>query len=204
MADLNNLNGKEKELALKILNDLKKGDTNSYLELYYKDYREIPVDIETFITDDRYLGKAWKESSGKLKMFPFWMETLKKLFPTPFTTAFDTVLESGARGLGKSEIACGAICTYMMYRVLCLKDPISYFHLKPTDKIYFAFMNITKQLVEGIAKDKFQKTVQMSPWFMARGKMSSLGGDPYWIPPEPLAMILGSRDSHVRGLPIFF
>ena len=204
MADFKNLSEQERELALKILKDLKSGDTNSYMDLYYKDYNEIPVDIETFITDDRYLGRAWKSSDGKLSLYPFWLEQLKKLFPNPFTINFNTVLESGARGLGKSEIACSAICAYIMYKVLCLKDPIAYYHLKSTDKIYFAFMNITKQLVKKIAKDKFQKTIQLSPWFMARGTMTSFEGSPYWVPPDPVSIILGSKDSDVRGLPIFF
>ena len=46
---------------------------------------------------------------------------------------------------------------------MCLKDPIQYYSLKATDKIGFAFMNITKDLSEEIAVDKFQKTIQMSP-----------------------------------------
>jgi len=38
------------------------------------DYKELPVDIETFITDNRYLGKAWHTADGKCKLYPFWLE----------------------------------------------------------------------------------------------------------------------------------
>jgi hypothetical protein len=50
-----------------------------------------------------------------------------------------------------------------MYRVLCLKNPLEYYKLKPTEKIVFAFMNIKLELAKAIAVDKFQKTIQMSP-----------------------------------------
>ena len=46
----------------------------------------------------------------------------------------------GARGLGKSDIAV-VIAQYHMYRVMCLKDPLAYFNLRPTEKICFAFSN---------------------------------------------------------------
>ena len=65
-------------------------------------------------------------------------------------------------------------------------------------------MNITKTLAEDIALSKFQNTVQMSPWFMERGTMTQRGNMPYWIPPDPVDIIIGSQPSHVIGLPIYF
>jgi hypothetical protein len=46
---------------------------------------------------------------------------------------------------------------------MCLKNPLEYFRLKPTEKICFAFMNIKLALAEEIAVSKFQKTIQASP-----------------------------------------
>lgn len=103
-----------------------------------------------------------------------------------------------------SEIACGAVCAYLMYRVMCLKDPLEFFHLKPTEKIAFAFMNIKLDLSEAIANDKFQKTIQMSPWFMSKGTMTQRHNKPYWIPPEPIEIIIGSQADDIIGRPIFF
>jgi hypothetical protein len=91
------------------------------------------------------------------------MGVLKEIFPNNLDTDYDTLLESGARGIGKSEVACGAVCPYLMYRVMCLKNPLEYYHLKLSEKIAFAFMNIKLELSEAIAVDKFQKTIQMSP-----------------------------------------
>ena len=91
-----------------------------------------------------------------------------------------------------------------MYRVMCMKNPNAFFHLKQTEKICFAFMNIKLALAEEIAISKFQKTVQMSPWFMSKGSMTSYHGNPYWIPPEPIKIIIGSQSDDVIGQPIFY
>lgn len=203
--ELKGLSEEEQKVALQILNEIsKQGDSRLFRDLKYADYDEIPVDIETFITDDRYLGKAWKDASGKLKLYPFWMDRLKELFPTNVDTAYNTFLESGARGIGKSEIACGCVCTYLMYRVMCMKNPLEFFHLKQTEKICFAFMNIKLALAEEIAASKFQNTIQMSPWFMSRGSMTSKNNKPWWTPPYPIQLIIGSQSDDVIGLPIYF
>lgn len=203
LSALDELTPEEREYALKILGDLQsKGSSDEYTSLLYSDYEEIPVDIETFITNDMYLGKAWKDpSSGKLKIYPYWVKRLKELFPDNITTSKNNAIFSGARGLGKSEIAI-LCCLYIMYRVMCLKDPLAHFHLKPTEKICFAFMNITKTLAEDIGISKFQNTVQLSPWFMSKGQMTQKNNMPYWMPPDPINIIIGSQPSHVIGLPI--
>ena len=138
---LNNLNDNEKEIALKILNEMySEGSSGLYNNLKYSDYKEIPVDIITFISDDKYLGNAWKDNEGNLKLYNFWVEQLQKIFPDNLSTDYNTLLESGARGIGKSEIAAGVIFPYLIHRILCLKNPLEHFRLKPTEKIYFAFI----------------------------------------------------------------
>lgn len=103
-----------------------------------------------------------------------------------------------------SEVACGCVGAYLLYRVMCLKNPLEYFNLKQTEKICFAFMNIKLDLAEEIAISKFQKTIQMSPWFMSKGRMTSYHSKPYWIPPEPIQIIIGSQSDDVIGLPIYY
>ncbi len=202
---LKNLNSSQRELALSIFQEyVDKGQSTTFNKLLEEDWNEIPVDIETFLMNDEYLGKAWKDASGNSKLYSFWLEKAKSIFPNNIDTIYDTVLESGARGIGKSEVACGVIGAYLMYRVMCLKNPLQYYHLKLTEKIVFSFMNITKDSAKKIAVDKFQKTVQMSPWFMSRGKMTSFEGSPYWVPPEPIELVIGSQSSDVVGKPIFF
>ena len=201
---LDGLNEKEKEYALNILKELsEKGKSEKYENLLYADYSEIPVDIITFIEDNKYLGNAWHDSEGKSKLYPFWKDRLQELFPTNVDTSVNNSIFSGARGIGKSEIAV-AIGLYIMYRVMCLKNPVDYFRLKPTEKLCFAFMNIKQKLAEEIGISKFQNTVKMSPWFMAHGSMTRRNNAPYWIPPEYIEIIIGSQASDVIGLPILF
>ena len=156
------------------------------------------------MNEDKYLGKAWKDARGNSKVYPFWLEQLKKLFPNNIDTNYSILLETGARGIGKSEVAVGIVCIYLMYRIMCLKDARDFYNIKATEKICFAFMNITKDLAEGIALDKFQKNIQQSEWFMNQGSMTTYNNEPYWVPPEPIEIIIGSQPSHVVGLPIFF
>lgn len=202
---LSGLSEKEREIALKILKEMSNDGKSKTLDnIKYADYDEIPVDIETFLTDDRYLGIPWKDASGKSKVYPFWMKTLKELFPTNLDTSVNTFILSGARGLGKSEIAVGAVCTYLMYRVMCMKNPLDYYHIKKTEKIVFAFMNIKLALSEEIAVSKFQKTVQMSPWFMSKGKMTRRNNEDFWVPPEPISLVIGSQSDDIIGQPVFY
>ena len=206
LSALDALSPEEKEVALSILSEMANNSGASELldDLKYAEYSEVPVDIETFLTNDNYLGLAWKDAAGKSKLYPFWLDRLKELFPTNVDTAYNTLLESGARGIGKSEVACGCVGAYLMYRVMCMKNPLEFFRLKQTEKICFAFMNIKLALAEEIAISKFQKTIQMSPWFMAKGKMTSFKGRPYWVPPDPIQIIIGSQSDDVIGLPVYF
>ena len=202
--ELNGLSEQERRAVFDILNELgNNGNSHLLDQLRYADYKEIPVDIETFISNDLYLGQAWKDSAGNLKIYPYWLDRLKELFPDNLTTSKNTFIASGARGLGKSEISAGIIIPYLIHRIMCMKNPLEFYSLKPTEKITFAFMNIKLELAEEIAIDKFQKTIQLSPWFMSKGTMTRRNNKNYWLPPEPINVIIGSDSSSVIGQPIY-
>lgn len=200
---LKGLSEEEKKYALQILEEMSStGSSSLYSELLYADYKEIPVDFFTFIDDDRYLGRAWKDKEGKSKLYPYWRERLKELFPDNITTAVNNAIFSGCRGIGKSELSV-AICCYKMYQVMCLKDPREHYHLKPTDTIAFAFMNITQTLSEDIGISKFQNTVQLSPWFMKHGTVTGREHK-MWNPPDYINIIIGSQAKDVIGQAVIF
>ena len=59
LALLDGLTQEEKALALEILKQMSQEGTSSILDnLKYGDFEEVPVDIDTFLDDDRYLGKG--------------------------------------------------------------------------------------------------------------------------------------------------
>ena len=69
---LERLSPEERKIALEILKQYaNKGSSDIFNNLVYNDYEEIPVDIETFLTNDNYMGQAWKDAEGKLKIYPY-------------------------------------------------------------------------------------------------------------------------------------
>lgn len=106
-----------------------------------------------------------------------------------------------------TEIAV-LIAAYLLHRILCLKDPIAFFHLKPTEKIVFSFMNIKKDLAEEIGIAKFQNTIQSSPWFLAQGTIEGRTKK-IWVPKkfnnqEAIDIKIGSQADDLIGLPVYF
>lgn len=202
--ELENLSKEERELALKILSEYSNtGNSDTYNELLVSDYEEIPVDIETFLHDPRYLGKGLVNEEGRFTVYRYWVDTLKKIFPDPLKPAqYNTLALTGAIGLGKSFMAvlCGL---YELYRMLCLKDPYLHYGLQPIDKITFAIMNITLDAAEGVGWDKLQQLAQSSEWFMSHGEVSK-SNNPIWSPSKKIELICGSLSRHIIGRAVFF
>lgn len=205
--ELQNLSESERKAALEILKQFsKQGKSDKFNDLIYEDYEEIPVDIETFVDDYNYLGNAWHDNQGNSKLYPYWRKELRKIFPDNISTTVNNAIFSGSRGRGKSEIAVLIMC-YQLYRVMCLKDPIAHFHLKPTEKIVFAFMNIKLALAEEIGITKFQNTIQSSPWFMNHGELEGRTNK-IWVPKKynnqvAIDIKIGSQADDLIGLPIY-
>jgi hypothetical protein len=61
-----------------------------------------------------------------------------------------------------TEIAVVAML-YLLYRMLCLKDPYTYYGMMPNDKITFSMLNITLDAAQGVGWDKLQQHIQNSP-----------------------------------------
>lgn len=201
LAELDSLSEKEKELAIKILNELSSGNDITYNNLRYEDFDEIPVDITTFLHDKQYLGNALYDIEGRYTLFPYWEEKLKDIFPDNITTKYNTIILTGAIGLGKSTVA--VICLlYLLYRLLCLKDPYLYYGLQPIDKISISLMNITIENAKGVALDKMNQMLLSSEWFMSHGKMGGITNLNY-APDKHIEMIVASSNNQVIGRAIF-
>ncbi len=205
---LDSLTPAEKELALQILKEYaESGSSQELNNILLEDYEEIPTDILTFVDDYKYLGNAWHDSEGNSKLYPYWRKELLKIFPNNLDTSVNNAIFSGSRGRGKTEVAV-LIAAYLLHRVLCLKDPVSHFHLKPTEKLVFAFMNIKLALAEEIGIAKFQNTIQSSPWFLDHGTLEGRTRK-IWVPKkfngqEAVDIKIGSQSDDLIGLPIFY
>ena len=208
LEQLNSLSPEERKLALEILREYAQEGQSAILDdLKYSDYEEIPCDIITFITEEQYLGRGlWikDEFTGERKctVFPYWIEKLKEIFPDNLTTKYNTIVLTGSIGLGKSFIA--VICQlYLLYRMMCLKDPYQFFGLQPIDKITFSMLNVTLEAAQGVGWDKMQQLLQSSDWFMERGNMNASRTNPQWQPPKGIELVFGSSNRHVVGRALF-
>lgn len=202
LSSLDGLSPAEKEYALKILQQYaNEGSSDLFNDLKYADYEEIPVDITTFMHDKKYLGNALYNQEGKFTIFPYWENKLKEIFPSPTETAYNTIVFTGAIGLGKSTIA--VICLlYLLYRLLCLKDPYLYYGLQPIDKITISLMNITLENAKGVALDKMNQMILSSEWFLAHGEMCGTVNLEY-RPQKHIELITASSNNQVIGRAIF-
>lgn len=198
---LSELTEEERSLVLKTLSDLSKGNSKGYKELIYEDYDEIPVDVETFLYDKNYLGNGLINAEGKFTVFPYWVKTLKKIFPNNIDTAYNTLILTGGIGLGKSFIAVLCIA-YLLHRMLCLKDPYLHYGLQPIDKITFSFINVTIDAAKGVGWDKIQQLFQSSPWFMSHGKVSGRS-EIIWTPDKRIELVVGSSNNVIIGRALY-
>ena len=196
------LSEEERAQALAILQEYAmSGESATADDLKWADWAEIPVDIETFMHEKQYLGKGLYDGEGKFTVYPFWEEVLKDIFPTNTTTKYNTVVLTGSIGIGKSFVA--VICVlYMLYRLLCLKDPYTYFGMQLIDKLSISFMNITIENAKGVALDKLNELLMSSDWFMSHGEMHGTTNLIY-RPEKHIEFVLASSNNQVIGRAIF-
>ena len=205
---LKGLSPEEQKLALEILKQVSETGSSDLLnELEYGDFEEIPVDIDTFLDDPRYLGRGlWEvdpvSGTRRCTLFPYWRAMLKKLFPTKTTTAYNTLILTGAIGLGKTLIGCVALL-YLLHRLLCLKDPYAYYGMQPVDKITISLLNITIENAKGVGWDRLNQLAQSSDWFMTHGTVSASKVAPAYRPDKKIELIFGSSNRHIVGRALF-
>lgn len=99
--------------------------------------------------------------------------------------------------LGKSTIADIGLA-YILYKLLCLKNPQEYYGLNATATIAVAFFNLTLSQSYGVAYGKMQDMLKMSPWFLEHGDMVGNQNLQY-VPGKSIELIVGSRPEHIIG-----
>lgn len=174
------------------------GESATYNSLWLSDYKEIPVDIDTFIESETYLGKT--NRCGKA-VFPFWRQELRNMFNAG-NKYYEWIL-TGATRIGKSSTAITATA-YMLYRLMCMREPQKFFGKKDVSKFSVLFFNITKDLARGVAYREFNDTLKACPWFCSHGTFSNSESNFYYIPEGGMIDIdYGSDGSHGLGKQVF-
>lgn len=195
----NDCNDEEKQILIDILTELSQyGESETYKNLWLEDYKEIPVDLDTFLCNDRYLGKVTRNGEG---IYPYWKTAMHQIFDAG--NKYHECMFTGATRIGKSSTAI--TCTaYMLYRLMCLKDPQKFFNKKEESKFSILFFNVTKELSRGVAFREFNDTLAASPWFMEHGTLSKSERDFYYIPEGGKVVIdFGSDVAHSLGKQVY-
>ena len=189
----------EREYLQKILIEISEyGYSETYEQIWLSDYKEIPVDIDTFITSDTYLGKTNRQGDS---VYPFWRKELRNIFNAG--NKYHEVIFTGATRIGKSSTGITA-AIYMLYRLMCLRDPQKFFNKKDVSIFSILFFNITKDLARGVAYREFNDTLKESPWFNAHGHFSDSEQNFYYIPEGgKISIDYGSDAAHGLGKQVF-
>lgn len=189
----------EKHYLIQILQELSEtGSSPTYDTLWLQDYVELPVDLDTFLCDDYYLGQTNRNGAA---IYPYWKKSMHDIFDAG--NQYVECVFTGATRIGKTStaITCAA---YMLYRMMCLRDPQAFFQKKEISQFSLLFFNLTLDLAKSVAFKEFNSTLAMSPWFLNHGQMSRSLKDPVYIPEGGKIVIeAGSDVSHSLGKQIF-
>ena len=141
-----------------------------------EEFDERPVDLRTFVTDKNYLGlPGLSEHQYTLieKSSQIYKEsTLIKLFGESEgsirykQTANEVVAQLG-KGSGKDYCSTISVA-YIVYLLLCLKDPASYYGKPPGDSIDIINIAINAQQANNVFFKGFKNRVTHSPWFAGK------------------------------------
>lgn len=189
----------EKEYLRRILEELSEyGYSETYNDIWLADYKEIPVSIETFLVSDTYLGKVTRNGEA---VYPYWRKSLNEIFDAG--NKYNEIVLTGATRIGKSSTGITG-AAYMLYRLMCLKNPQKFFNKKEESKFSILFFNITKDLAKGVAYREFNDTLKSSPWFNEHGTFSDSAENFYYIPEGGKIVIeYGSDASHALGQQVY-
>lgn len=189
----------EQDYLRRILEELSQtGTSKLYDDLWLADYKEIPVDIDTFLVSDTYLGKTNRNGES---IYPFWRQTLHDIFTAG--NKYNEIAFTGATRIGKTSTAITGVA-YMLYRLMCLRNPQEYYNKKEVSQFSILFFNITRELARSVAFREFNDTLKGSPWFNAHGHFTRSEENSYYIPEGgKISIDYGSSGAHGLGKQVF-
>jgi len=140
-----------------------------------EEFDERPVDLRTFVTDKQYLSlPELSEHQYTLieKSSQIYKEaTLVKLFGEEGTLRYkqtcNEVIAQLGKGSGKDYCSTISVA-YIVYLLLCLKDPATYYGKPPGDSIDIINIAINSQQANNVFFKGFKTRITKSPWFIGK------------------------------------
>ena len=151
---------------------------NDFLEVLKENqFDEIPVDAKTFVESDDYLGQP-ELSSIQYEIVEamsqiYRKEELQEIFGSVAGAQYfdkytknEIILQLG-KGSGKDFVSTVA-CAYIVYKLLCLKDPARYYGKPSGDAIDIINVAINAQQAKNVFFKGFKTKIEKSPWFAGK------------------------------------
>jgi hypothetical protein len=151
---------------------------NDFFEaLKNENFAELPVDAKTFVEGEAYLGQP-PLSQVQYDIVEAMSQIYKKEDLIDLMGAVDgekyykkytkneIILQLG-KGSGK-DFTSTVACSYIVYKLLCLKDPARYFGKPSGDAIDIINVAINAQQAKNVFFKGFKSKIERSPWFAGK------------------------------------
>jgi hypothetical protein len=151
---------------------------NEFLEALQDDhFQEMPVDARTFVEGEAYLGQpplsdiqydiveAMSQIYRKEDLINMMGEEKGTQYYNKYTKN-EIILQLG-KGSGK-DFTSTVACSYIVYKLLCLKDPAKYFGKPSGDAIDLINVAINAQQAKNVFFKGFKSKIERSPWFAGK------------------------------------
>ena len=151
---------------------------NEFLDVLKENhFIETPVDVKTFVQSPEYLGQpllsdiqyeiveAMSQIYRKEDLIDLMGEKEGINHFTKYTKN-ELILQLG-KGSGKDFISTVA-CAYVVYKLLCLKDPAIYYGKPAGDAIDIINVAVNAQQAKNVFFKGFKTKIEKSPWFAGK------------------------------------
>jgi hypothetical protein len=151
---------------------------NDFLDVLKENhFIETPVDVKTFVQSPEYLGQpllsdiqyeiveAMSQIYRKEDLIEL-MGQAEGLNHFNKYTKNELILQLG-KGSGKDFISTVA-CAYVVYKLLCLKDPAIYYGKPAGDAIDIINVAVNAQQAKNVFFKGFKTKIEKSPWFAGK------------------------------------
>jgi hypothetical protein len=151
---------------------------DEFLEaLKNNNFKETPVDAKTFVEGEDYLGQpplsqiqydiveAMSQIYKQEDLIDLLGAEEGRRYYKKYTKN-EIILQLG-KGSGKDFVSTVA-CAYIVYKLLCLKDPARYFGKPSGDAIDLINVAINAQQAKNVFFKGFKTKIEKSPWFAGK------------------------------------
>jgi hypothetical protein len=151
---------------------------NDFLEVLKENhFVETPVDVKTFVQSPEYLGQPLLsdiqyeivEAMSQIYRKEDLIDIMGNVEGTKNFNKYtknELILQLG-KGSGKDFISTVA-CAYVVYKLLCLKDPAIYFGKPAGDAIDIINVAVNAQQAKNVFFKGFKTKIEKSPWFAGK------------------------------------